>query len=121
MKMKTGMALLLALGLAGPLHVLAQDEDTMVVIDDDAVVEDVVHDIELPETASPTAVERSAFGLETANQARELGREFGQRRAEEARERGQDAREGARESALEEARERGRGAAGGPPSGLPTP
>jgi hypothetical protein len=47
--------------------------------------------ITLPETASPRAREASAFGLGTANRARELkgdlGREFGKEVSEAARER----------------------------------
>src|SRR5947207_3086396 len=47
--------------------------------------------ITLPETASPRAQDASAFGLETANRARELkgdlGREFGKEVSEAARER----------------------------------
>ena len=47
--------------------------------------------ITLPETASPRGQDPSAFGLETANRARELkgdlGREFGKEVSEAARER----------------------------------
>jgi hypothetical protein len=49
--------------------------------------------ITLPATASPKAVDSSAFGLDTANKAREmqgdLGREFGNEVSEAARERSQ--------------------------------
>jgi hypothetical protein len=40
----------------------------------------------LPDDASPTAVQASQFGLDTANQAREGGAAFGQATAEAARE-----------------------------------
>jgi hypothetical protein len=50
--------------------------------------------IKLPETASPRAQDASAFGLGTANSAREnqgdLGREFGQGVSEAARQRARD-------------------------------
>jgi hypothetical protein len=70
--------------------IYAQEPDneiTMDVLDSvDAGEETLGARIELPERAAVRARERSAFGLETANQARERGREFGQERATEARE-----------------------------------
>lgn len=45
----------------------------------------VTKTIELPVAASDRARERSRKGLDTANQARELGRTFGQSVAEEAK------------------------------------
>lgn len=45
----------------------------------------VTKTIELPAAASDVARERSAKGLDTANQAREFGRDFGQGIAEEAK------------------------------------
>jgi len=45
----------------------------------------VTRTIELPGAAAEIARERSQKGLDTANQARELGREFGQAVAEEAK------------------------------------
>src|SRR6266700_3251487 len=48
---------------------------------------DATGEIKLPATASPRGQESSAFGLETANRAREgdLGRDFGQAVSEAAR------------------------------------
>ena len=45
----------------------------------------VTKTIELPVAASDVGRERSAKGLDTANQARELGRTFGQGIADEAK------------------------------------
>lgn len=47
----------------------------------------VTKTIELPAAASDVARDRAAKGLDTANQARELGREFGQAIADEAKSR----------------------------------
>lgn len=125
--MKLSIAMLLALGLIGATPVLAQDddgppenvppEDAMDVVDENATPDEVMNRIELPEDASDTAREASAFGLDTANDARERGRDFGQERADQARDQarefGQDRAEQAREQAQEfgrdqaaEARER---------------
>jgi hypothetical protein len=76
--------------------IYAQEPDnevTMDVLDStDANEEMLGARIELPERAAERARERSAFGLETANQARERSREFGQERAAEAREAVKNAR-----------------------------
>lgn len=142
MKITRNIATGLTFGLFTASSLYAQVEDTMVVIDQDTSVAEVANNIELPERPqnSPLALpdgasdegrENSAFGLETANQARasgrefgqqqaeearnrarEDGREFGQQQAEEARVRGQDARISAGESARDNALERARGAAG---------
>ena len=61
------------------------DEATITVVDESETPEDVVKVIALPEQASPTAVEKSASGLETANNAKENGSDFGQQVAEDAR------------------------------------
>lgn len=72
---------------------MAQDEDTMIVIDEDTSLDSVLESfsiIELPGEASDTARERSAAGLDTANPARERGGEFGREMADKAREQGSD-------------------------------
>lgn len=74
--------LLLATSFA---HAGAAPEVTMSVLESEADVERVISEIQLPARASAVARERSAHGLETANEARERGREFGQERAEQAR------------------------------------
>lgn len=72
------------------------DEVTMEVVSDaEADEAEFVDEIELPEAASETARTESAFGIDTANEARtkagEEGRAFGQSTAREAREQGRDA------------------------------
>jgi hypothetical protein len=83
----TGIAF--AVCLSAPA-IYAQEQDneiTMDILDSSIAGEETLGArIELPERAAERARERSAFGLETANQARERGREFGQERAAEARE-----------------------------------
>jgi len=83
----------------GPL--LAQQGDeldiTMTVVDEDAQPDIAVEPIVLPDSAALQAVESSAQGLATANEARERGREFGQETAKAAHERGAEARESAAE------------------------
>jgi hypothetical protein len=123
---KTGVAVMLTLGVSLAAHAqeaepVIVEDDTMVVVDDETAVEDVVNQIELPATASPEGVENSAFGLDTANQAREQGREFGQQQANEARNRGLDARENAREAARESARSNARSEQRGAPNDIPRP
>ncbi len=124
------IASMLALGLLGSVHAFAQDDDTMMVIDEGATPEDIVNVLQLPEMASEIAVDASARGLGTAREAREDGRAFGREQAEAARERVQDVRESARESARDRAQERARdmprpGRAPderpGPPAAPPTP
>jgi hypothetical protein len=95
--MKTLMAkpsILNGLILAGVFAVcpavLAQDNtgDNMDVVEsEDAGEEAVGSKITLPESAAPEAHENAAYGLETANEAREGRREFGEDRAAGARER----------------------------------
>lgn len=151
--MKLTVAILLALGLIGATPVLAQDddgppenvppEDAIDVVDENTTPDEVMNRIELPEDASDTAREAAAFGLDTANEARERGRDFGQERAEQAREQarefGQDraaearerATEGARDNEINERAQQAREAAseasggaaggGGPPDGTPAP
>lgn len=94
---------ILLLGLsATPVWADGEDADdvTMEVVSDaDADEAEFVEEIELPEAASDTARTRSAFGIDTANEARtkagEEGRAFGQSTAREARERGRDANDAA--------------------------
>lgn len=105
MKIKSSVAMILTLGLLGASPLYAQDEDTMIVIDDETTIDEVTNVLELPEDASAEAVENSAFGVDTANRAREDGRAFGEQQAAEARSRGQEARETAGESARDNARD----------------
>lgn len=59
---------------------------TMTVVDTDKSLPDAVTKvIELPPSASETGREKSAFGLERANEARSNGRAHGQSVAEEAK------------------------------------
>lgn len=113
----------LALFVAAPSY--AQQDDTMVVIDDEMSVDEVTNVIELPQEAAAEASENAAQGLDTANAAREGGREFGAQQAERARERGQEARDNAGQDARERAREardnQGGRDVGGRPSGVGRP
>lgn len=81
----------LGLALSGAAWAQQQDlEVTMDVVPANAsagAASEIKLPIALPETASPRARDASAFGLETANRARELGREFGKEVSETARER----------------------------------
>lgn len=84
------IAIIATVGLVGAAS--AQDlEVTMDVVPAGAAAPAVTGTIELPQEAPPQAHENAAFGLETANRAREqrleLNREFGQEVAEAARER----------------------------------
>jgi hypothetical protein len=101
MTLKLNSSIILVAGLALCPAVYADDppppSNTITVVAEDATPDDVVNKITLPAKASPTAVEKSKKGLETANAAREVGgnataaaareqgREMGQRTAEEAR------------------------------------
>ena len=72
------------------------DEVTMEVVSDpDADEAEYVDEIELPESASDTARDNAAFGIDTANEARtkasEDGQAFGESVSREAREQGRDA------------------------------
>lgn len=62
-------------------------EVTMDVVPAHALPGAVTGQIQLPETAASRARDASAFGLDTANKARELGREFGVEKSQAARER----------------------------------
>ena len=75
--------LLAAFALSSPAH--ADDDDTMIVVEEGATPEDIVNVIELPVFASPKATKNAAFGHETAKQANALGNEFGKQMAEEAK------------------------------------
>jgi hypothetical protein len=63
----------------------ADDDDTMMVVEQGATPEDIVKVIELPVFAAASAQEKSASGHEIANQAKTLGKEFGQQIAEDAK------------------------------------
>jgi hypothetical protein len=82
------------LGLALSSAAWAQQQDLEVTMDvvpanaSAGAAREIKLPITLPETASPRAGEASAFGLETANRARELGREFGKEISEAARKKG---------------------------------
>lgn len=91
----------------------ALDDVTMEVVEDpEADEREYVDEIELP--AAPEARENAAFGIDTANEARdrarEDGRAFGESTANEARELGRDAGNAAKS---------GDGTGGGPPEDLP--
>lgn len=107
------VALVFVLAQLGGTMAWAQDEDTMLVIDDDTSVDDVAQVLSLPDQAATQA--GAAQGLDKANSAMANGREFGREQAAEARAKGQeertaaaaDAREKARQKA-DEARQKGR-------------
>jgi len=69
-------------------------EVTMEVVPADAAAGAATGEIKLPDVAAPEAHENAAFGLETANKAREMkgemGEQFGQEVSEAARERAAD-------------------------------
>lgn len=84
------IGVILAFGLSGTALAQQQDlEVTMEVVPANAAASAATGEIKLPETAAPRAQEAAAFGLETANRARELkgelGREFGKEVVERAR------------------------------------
>lgn len=98
MNAKLNLTLLLAAGLAlSPLAHAADEEadDTMTVVEEGQAPEDVVQTLALPDDASDQARESAAFGLDTANRAREGGRELGEEMAERARggDRGEEIRD----------------------------
>jgi hypothetical protein len=76
------------------------DEITMEVIED---LQGDVSQIQLPTAASDVAQENAAYGLETANAAREDGRAFGQSMAEMRGAQGGDIASEARQSAADAA------------------
>lgn len=79
--------IIFAYGLAGAAWAQQQDlEVTMDVLPANASANAATGQIPLPDTAASQAQEASAFGLETANKARDLGRDFGQEVSERARE-----------------------------------
>ena len=101
MKRVSLIALGAAFALALPGQAWAQQRDlevTMDVVPANAAPGAATKVIELPETASDRARERSAFGHNVANRAREmrgeLGRDFGKEVSEAARERGKPATTG---------------------------
>ena len=101
MKQLTIIALGAALALALPGLAWAQQRDlevTMDVVPANATPDAATKVIQLPDTASDRARERSAFGLGIANKAREmrgeLSRDFGKEVSEAARERGKPATTG---------------------------
>lgn len=69
----------------------SEGEATIEVVGDaEAQPEDISNAISLPEEAAAEARQNAAFGLETANNAREKGEESGEEQAEEAREQGRN-------------------------------
>ena len=101
MKRVSLIALGAAFALALPGLAWAQQRDlevTMDVVPANAAPGASTKVIELPESASDRARERSAFGHGVANRAREmrgdLGRDFGKEVSEAARERGKPATTG---------------------------
>lgn len=94
MKQLTRYAIGTMIALAPWSLAWAQQQDlevTMHVVPANASAGAATGEIKLPGAAAPRAQESSAFGLETANRARELrgelGREFGKEVSEAARER----------------------------------
>ena len=84
MNLKACLLMLLAVFALNPAaH--ADDDDTMMVVEEGATPEDIVKVIALPEFASPNTQTNAALGHGTANQAKALGKEFGQQMAEEAK------------------------------------
>ena len=75
--------LLAAFALSTPAF--ADDDDTMMVVEEGARPDDIVKIIELPEFASPMAGKNASPGQETANEAKALGKAFGQQMAEQAK------------------------------------
>jgi hypothetical protein len=81
---------ILAIGLSAGAWAQQRDlEVTIDVLPPDATPTGAVNEIKLPDAASPAAKEAAAFGLSTANRARELknelGQEFGEQVSEAAR------------------------------------
>lgn len=78
--------------VAAPIYAddsASEDEVTIEVVGEaEAQPEGLTDTISLPEEAAEQAHESAAFGLETANRAREKGEDFGREQAEEARENG---------------------------------
>lgn len=93
-RLTLGIATTLALALSEAA--LAQQREardlevTISVVPADARADAATREIALPASAAPQAHDNAKFGLDTANQARELRRDFGQDVAEQARERAQD-------------------------------
>lgn len=86
MKLNPRLILLFVVGLLFNPGAMADehdsDEATMTVVNDADSADKI---IVLPEGAADAAIENAAFGIETANSARELGREFGHQMSESAR------------------------------------
>jgi hypothetical protein len=86
MKIRREFILAIVLGLALSPAVFADDNDaTLDVVEVDGTSEDFVNTIALPEEAADEGHDNAAFGIDTANEAREYGREFGERIADDAR------------------------------------
>ena len=102
------LALVLVLVTAGPAR--ADDDDTMMVIDEGATPEDIVRVIELPKFATPKGQEKAkanaGVGQDLGPEDKLSGKEFGQQIAEEAKSKSQSASEDVRQN---EGRDRGRG------------
>jgi hypothetical protein len=102
MKTHTSLiALFLAIGSLGAAPVLAQDTtgDALDVVESSDNADAAISKIELPEQASEEARENAAFGLETANEARERGLE----QAQQGRDKAAEARANAASQASEAA------------------
>lgn len=88
----------------------ADDDDTMMVIDEGATPEDIVRVIELPKFAAPKGQEKAkpkaGVGQDFGAEDKLSGKELGQQIAEEAKSKSQSASEDVRQN---EGRGRGRG------------
>lgn len=82
--MKIKLTLLVLLGSFLNPIAFADEEGTISLVDENSTPDQVAGIIELPKSASDTAVENAVSGLTTANSARQLGREFGEQMAEDA-------------------------------------
>lgn len=71
----------LILGMAS-ISAVAYAQETMDPVEEEMATEETM--LSLPEEASEQGRTSSAYGLETANQARQQGAEFGRARAEQA-------------------------------------
>lgn len=85
MKKHFGLAALILSFSAMPLALHAQDEAEVEEEETMETVEQEDESLSLPDDASEEGKTNSAYGLETANEARDGGREFGESQAESAR------------------------------------
>ena len=101
MKTRKHVPLILGLGLCLGTMAYADDDDTMVLVEEGDTVEDVVTMIELPVSASSTAVTASEHGRTTAYDASKFGRDTAAAARGEA---GEDIRAEVRDNARRDAR-----------------